>query len=151
MSYAEWTFQDYSREKSRVRFTFADLTAGNMVATQALMDDVRDAILGVQTENALQTYAIVAQVVFNSRAPASQKTSQRENKWLCTIADNVTNKLYRHEIPLADLSLVQANTDFMDLSAGDGLALKTAIEAGVKSPAGNAVSLVSVQFVGKRL
>lgn len=151
MSYAEWSFQDYSREKSRVRFQFADLTAGNFVATQALMDDVRDAILGVQVENALQTYEIVAQVVFNSRAPASSPAAQRENKWLCTIADTVTNKLYHHEIPLADLTLCTANSDFMDLSAGDGLALKTAIEAGVKSPAGNAVSLISVQFVGKRL
>ncbi len=151
MSYAEWSFQDYSREKSRVRFQFQNITAANHDATVALMDDVRDAILGVQVENCQQTYIIVDSSIFNSRAPASNKASQRENKWLLTLADNTTNKVFHHEIPIADLTLCTANSDYMDLSAGDGLALKTAIEAGVKSPAGNAVSLISVQFVGKRL
>lgn len=151
MSYAEWSFQDYSREKSRVRMQFQDMTAANYDATKTLMDNVRTAILGVQQENCEQTYIVVAQSIFNSRAPATAKNSQRESKWLLTLADTTTNKLSRHEIPIAKLDLVTANTDFMDLSAGAGLALKTAIEAGVKSPAGNAVSLISVQFVGKRL
>lgn len=151
MSYAEWSFQDYSREKSRVRMQFQDITAANYDATKTLMDNVRTAILGIQQENCEQTYTVVAQSIFNSRAPASNKASQRESKWLLTLADTVTNKLSRHEVPIAKLDLVTANSDFMDLSAGAGLALKTAIEAGVKSPAGNAVSLISVQYVGKRL
>lgn len=148
-SQAEFTYQDYSRETSRVKFNVQQMTAANFDATIALINTLSTAILGVQVENALQTKRVVAQNNLISRAPASTKPAQREVKWVVTCEDDTLHTLSRHEIPLADTQWVTANTDFMDLSAGVGLALKNAIEAAVLSPAGNSVSVASIQLVGR--
>ena len=149
-SQATFKYQDYSRETSSVRFDVATLTAANFDATITLINSLSTAILGVQVENALQSKIVTAQNNLISRSPATDKAAQRESKWLLTLEDNTLHSLSRHELPLADTQYVVANSDFMDLSTSPGSALKTAVEAVVKSPAGNAVSLVSVQFVGKR-
>jgi len=150
-SQCEFTYQDYSREKSRVRFNVQTMTAANFDATISLINALSTAILGVQVENALQSKRVIAQDNLISRAAATDKASQRETKWLITLEDATLHTLSRHEIPLADTQYVTANTDFMDLSAGAGDTLKSAVEAGCKSPAGNAVNVMSVQLVGKRL
>lgn len=148
-SQAEFTYQDYSRETSRVKFNVQQMTAANFDATITLINTLSTAILGVQVENALQTKRVVAQNNLISRAPASTKPAQREVKWVVTCEDDTLHTLSRHEIPLADTQWVTANTDFMDLSAGVGLTLKNAIEAAVLSPAGNSVSVASIQLVGR--
>lgn len=150
-SKATFEYQDYSREKSKVGFDIVEMTAANFDATITAINALSTAILGVQVENALQSKIVTAQNNLISRSPATDKASQRESKWMLTLEDNTLHSLSRHEVPLADTQWVTANSDFMDLSAGPGAALKTAVEAIVKSPAGNAVSLVSVQFVGKRI
>lgn len=146
-----FTYQDYSREKSNVRFAVTQMTAANFDATNTAIDALSTAIGNVQVENNLQSKKVAAVNTFYSRGAATSKSAQRENKWLLLFEDTTLHTLFRHEVPLADLQLVQANTDYMDLSAGDGLALKTAAEAIVRSPAGNSASLASVQYVGKRI
>lgn len=150
-SQVSFKYQDYSRELSNVKFDVADMTAANFDATITAINALSVAILAVQTENALQSKIVTAQNNLISRSPAALKTSQRESKWLLLMEDNTLHTLSRHEIPLADTTYVTANTDYMDLANTPGSALKTAVEAVVKSPAGNAVTLVSVQFVGKRI
>lgn len=150
-SQAEFSFQDYSKEISRVRFNITPVTAANYDAVTLAVNNLGTAILGVQADSSMQTKRIVAADVQISKAPATEKACQREIKWLCTLEDTTLHSLSRHEIPQADVNLVTANTDFMDLSTGAGATLKTDIEAVVKSPAGNSVVLLSVQLVGKRL
>lgn len=150
-SECEFTYQDYSKEISKARFKINAITAANFDATVSLVNALSAAILGCQVENALQSKKVIAQNNFITRAPATDKASQRETKWLMTLEDATLHTLSRHEFPLADSQYVQANTDFMDLSDGVGEALKTAVEAVVLSPAGNAVLLVSVQYVGRSL
>lgn len=84
-----------------------------------------------------------------STTPPTDKFAQRELKWLCKYTDNVTLLRYRFEIACADADLLVGNTDMIDLTAGAGLALKTAFQAAAVSPDGNAVTLNSVEFVGR--
>lgn len=144
------TYKDYNRETSRTEWQIVGITAANLAATQALLATLLTAVQGVSIGE-LQTERVVATETFASRAPASSNLSQRENKWLVSIEDQVTHRLAKNEIPCADLSLLASNSEFLDLSAGAGLALKQAIEAVVKFPGTqNAVSVVSVQFVGRK-
>lgn len=146
-----FSYKDYSKEISHARFDVTTMTAANFDATNTAINALSTAILGIQAENCLQGKRVVSASTFVTRAPATDKAAQREKKWLLTVEDNTLHTLSRHEVPIADTQYVTANSDFMDLSADPGLALKTAVEAVVKSPAGNAVTLISVQFVGKRI
>jgi len=146
-----FSYKDYDGEKTSVRFKIVTMTAANFDATITAINALSAAILALQTENALQDKRVYAQNTFVTRAKATGKTSQREHKWICTFEDATLHTLFRHEIGLADASLVGTDVDTLDLSAGVGQAFKTAAEAIVKSPAGNAVYLMSVQYSGKRL
>lgn len=146
-----FTYQDYSREKSNVRFNVTTMTAANFDATNNAINSLSAAILALQQENTLQSKRVMSANNYISRAAATDKSCQREIKWLALFEDATTHSLFRHEIPQAKLSLLDQNSEFLDLGAGDGAAFKTAAEAIVKSPAGNSCNLVSVQHVGKRL
>lgn len=144
------TYKDYGRETASTRFDITQMNAGNLVATQGLLTTLLAAIQAVSIGE-LQTERIVLSNTFSSAAPASSPLSQRENKWLVTMEDSTTHKQFRHEIPCADLTLLGGNSEFLDLSADEGLALKNALDAVVISPAGNSSVCASIQFVGKRL
>ncbi len=79
------------------------------------------------------------------------KTAQRELKWLCRYHDAVTLDEHTLEVPCADLSLLAAGTDNMDLAAGAGLTLKTEFDATVTAPTGNAVVLDSAEAIGRNI
>lgn len=148
---ASFSFRDYSRELSSVRFALPDFTAANYDALLTGVGGLQTAMLALQVENALQSRRIIADNTFYTRSPATSKAAQRENKWLVVAEDATLHTLFRHEIPLANTTHVTGNSDYMDLSAGVGLAFKTAFEGIVDSPGGNSSLLVSVQFVGKRI
>jgi hypothetical protein len=81
----------------------------------------------------------------------------RNNKWLCTYQDNVDASLHHMEIPTADLAQQATPGNTLDLAGGNGATFKAAFEAAVKSPTtagqggGNAVTLLSVEYVGRSL
>lgn len=149
----ELTFNDNTikgsvPEKGRCRFHITDINAGNLGATQTALADLLAAIQAIVIGE-LNKERIVLSDTFSSNAPAASPLAQRENKWLVTYVDSVTNKLYRGEIPTADLTLLTGNSESLDLSAGVGLTFKQKFEAIVKSPDNNAVDVVSVTFVGR--
>lgn len=126
------------------------LTPANVAATETLIGNFQaalvDVILGV-----LAKRQMVYSRVFTSNARASDILAQRENKWLCRYHDNTTQKNYSVSIPTAKLSVLDDGEEFMDLTAAPGDAFKTAFEAlvrGADNP-GNAITLDSVQFVGR--
>lgn len=81
---------------------------------------------------------------------AGSALAQVEIKWLVRYHNNATLKNRTLEIPCADLTLLGSGSEFMDLSAGAGLALKNAWDAHVTDPETNdATTLDSVQFVGR--
>jgi hypothetical protein len=96
------------------------------------------------------------QDVFNtilSQALPTDQDAQRGNKWLVSYHDNtqffdppvnaIPNDAYlrkfRVMIPTANNSLLADNENDLDITAGAGLAFKTAFEAVAKSPAGGTV------------
>jgi len=86
-----------------------------------------------------------------ARVPASDPLAQRENKWLGRYHDATNGQKFSVSWPTADVSLHMTNSEFLDLSAGAGAALKAAFEAIVVSPndSSHATILDSVQFVGR--
>jgi len=112
----------------------------------AFFDAIDGVSIGTLRESIL-TNAIQKDV--GSSAIPANKFAQRELKWLCKYTDNTTLDRFRFEVPCADASLLGTSTDFLDLSAGAGLALKTAFQAIARSKNGNAVTLNSVELVGR--
>lgn len=78
--------------------------------------------------------------------PASQ-LAQRENRFRVNFTDSVENKKYSFSIGAADLTLLPAGSEFLDLSAGVGLAFVTAVEPLLESELGNACTITSIQFI----
>jgi hypothetical protein len=136
---------------SSVRFTVIDLATGNFTAWNAALDALQTAINGI-TLGTLATERRVADDKFLSRVRPSSKEAQREKKWLVRYEDTVTHKIYRNEIPTADLSLLTSGSDTIaSFPVGPLADFKTAFEAAVLSPAKNTVTLLTLEYVGKRL
>lgn len=137
-------FVDYSNEKSTTGVYVGDAITTENATTFA------DAIAGVSIGTRGDA-AVLRRVVVDagSVTPPVNKFAQRELKFLCRYTDNVNGKEYSFTIPCADADLVVGNTDMIDLAAGDGLALKTAFDTYALSELGNAVTLNSVQLIGR--
>lgn len=79
-------------------------------------------------------------------AAVPPNTASRGKKYVLKYRDTVTLKTHQVEIPGGDDTLLPSGSDFLDLGAGPGLAVKTAFEAAVVSPAGNTVVLYAIEF-----
>lgn len=137
-------------ESGAFRVPVITLTAANLVAQQALHAALAAAVAGVTMGTVRHTTTLLEETVGTSN-PAASNLAQRENKYLCRYHDVTTGQKYRVSLPTADLSILPNNSEFLDLTAGAGQALKDAFEAVVRSPgnAANAVTLDTVQFVGR--
>jgi len=145
------SFIDYSNEKSRSKFNVILLTAANYVAWSAALTALYTAIQGITIGTLNSDRRIATQIDFSPVPPADVQ-AQREKKWLVRYSDNVTGNIYRNEIPTADLTLLSNNSDVISAFPAGVLGdFKTAFEAAVVSPDGNAVTLISLEYVGKRL
>lgn len=152
------TYNDNTRksdgkpESASFRFPVPDITPSTLAATSSAILDLSVAIEAVVI-GVLAKRRVIASEAIISASRASSTAAQRENKWLCRYTDNSTHEEFRGSIPTADLTLLPDGSEFLDLTADPGLALKTAFEAIVKSPSdvSHAVTLQSVQFVGRNL
>jgi len=126
------------------------LTAANYVAQKALIDDLAAAVAPFVLGNILKTEIVIDREKV-SGLPAPDILAQRENKLLLRYEGAVSLKPFRTSIPTLDLTTLVDHTEFVDLTTGDGAALKAAFEAIVKSPddGAEAVTLLSAQFVGR--
>lgn len=152
MAVSEVTFSmlDYGGEPSNSRFRITEITAASIVAVMLDVADLGTGIDGISL-NTLAAQKVVADNLFLSRAKPASVDAQREKKWLIRYEDTVTHKIFRNEVPGADLSLLAANSDMADLSLGAWTSFIAAFEAVVLSPEGNVVNFLDAQYVGKRL
>lgn len=72
--------------------------------------------------------------------------AQNETRWKVSFTDTVLNAKGSFTIPCADLDLLAGGSEFLDLSAGPGLDLKTFLDAHGRSKYGNAITVTSIQF-----
>jgi type II secretory pathway pseudopilin PulG len=146
------TFTDYEGSKGTMDVNTGIVTA---LTLPALLTQVG----ALRTATAALVRGVIAneqQDVFNtilSQALPTDQDAQRGNKWLVSYHDNtqffdppvnaIPNDAYlrkfRVMIPTANNSLLADNENDLDITAGAGLAFKTAFEAVAKSPAGGTV------------
>lgn len=142
---------DYDNETSHIKARITDIDAANYAAVTGAVATLIAAMGAIGLGVHKASHVLTREVAYGSTPPTDQN-AQRETKWLIRSEDAVTHEIVRHEFPCADLSLLSGNNDTITDFTPSGLAaFKTAWEAVVKSKAGNAVTLVSLQHVGKRL
>lgn len=114
----------------------------------ALAGALNAVILGSAVKGSRTTTIVDAA---GSAEPPADPDADRGRKWLFRVQSNAgadAGKIYTHEFGTADNSVLpSASSDFIDLSAGVGLALKTEWETLWESPIGSAGTLLSVQNV----
>lgn len=125
-------------------------TPANVAANEGLMGALMTAVQAITLGLNQQRTEIYARTLLAS-GPAASTLAQRENKWLARYHDATNYQKFQVSFPCADLSKLVSGEEFLDLTAGPGLTLKTDFEAIVVSPndAGHAVVLDTVQFVGR--
>lgn len=142
--------KDYGKEVTRFGFNVVQLTAANFDAQIALVATLQGAVDNV-SYGLFDGKTVQAQDVAVG-PKATDVNAQRESKWRVTYDDDVQPEGNgSFEIGMADLSLLVAGTGDMDVSAGAGAALVTAIEAAVVSRLGNAVTVTSIIHVGRNI
>jgi len=139
---------DYSLEPTSSSFNLVDLTAANFTSQGVVLGSVQAAIQGV-TLIAYDGSQYPAYVVPREEVAPASPFAQRESKWLVKMVDTVNQQKSTFEIGGADLALLVAGTDIMNISAGAGLALVTSIETNVRSNDGNTVQVTEIIHVGR--
>ena len=141
---------DYGNEATRFGFPMVQVTAANFDAQSTLLDNIQSAVGNVCLHVYLGKSLLAVNVAVGPKAIVVN--AQRESKWRVTYIDGtdpIGNGSF--EIGMPDLSLLVAGTGNMDVSAGAGAALVTAIEAGVVSRLGNAVTVDTITHVGRNI
>lgn len=150
------TLQDYGTpgsgsgaEKSTWSVWTANLTAANFTAQQGLISALYTATLDLTVGSQAATSELA--VSTQSAVVNTNPLAQRENKWLVRYHDTAGTK-FTVEIPTADLSLLDAGTEFLDLTGTEAAAYVTAFQGVVRSPDDPALTVLvdSIQFVGRR-
>lgn len=158
-----FTIEDYDGETSGFRLNVGPLTAANFTAVRAGLDAVKAALVSDAVILGELRKSTISESFAESAAPVASVFAQRESKWLVTYRDitqfldvgNTINNvgfgnLYSVEIPTANLALLQANEDSVDLA--DVAAFIAAFEAIQNSPTGgNETEVVSMRHVGRSL
>jgi len=137
-------------ETTTISLPVTTLNAGNYAAQSSLIAALVTALEGITIGNPVKSETTILRSII-SAAAASDPLAQRENKFLLRYHGSTLNQKFQASIGTADLTQLMTNSEFIDLTAGTGLALKSAFEAIVKSPNDSSESVVldSVQFVGR--
>jgi len=144
----DFTISTLDRQSKRTSMSIGVDAGATDPELQAIVDAVDAIVLGSAASG---TKTVATVIDAGSAVPPVDNDAIATRKWLLRIQDTVNSKIFTHEIGTADGAQLPSSTDdFLDLSAGTGLALKTAIEAAYVSPYGNAGVLVSVQEVTRK-
>jgi len=140
------TFVDRFSKTAGLGFACTEIGAGNFNTVSGLLDDLVSAILDVTLLAETKDQRIVGETKFSPAIPTDDN-AVIGNRWLVRGLDTNGNAVVR-QIPGADLSLAGGG-GFMDLTAGVGLALKTALEAVWLSNDGEDVTVQAVVYLDK--
>lgn len=160
------SMEDYDGESSTVLLWVQDVSAVNFGSVSQDVDELKDAIATISL-GAIRD-ASINKSYPESPATVTDKTAQRESKWLITYRDTtqfldaantIANpgylKVFTTEIPAAKLSLLSNNSDELDLAETTVAAFVTVFEANARSPynhSANAptIDVLSIKHVGRR-
>lgn len=145
------SFIDFTQETSQVQVSAIPLTAANFDAQIAAAEGFETALAAIQQGNV--TRWVIGQTNDTGLGAPANKSAQRERKWLARYHALTPLRRFTLEIPCADLSLLtEANRKQADLTAGAGLAFKTAWDGYVRSPDDNSATILdSLEHVGRNI
>lgn len=147
------TYLDYDGEKSPFKITTSTPVAAGFDTWNTEIGAVVSALANITLGNVNKTVRSSTVTPGTNDTPASE-IAQRESKWLVTYRDTTTEKLFRCEIPTADLvgHLLPASQE-ADLTETDMAAFVTAFEQLARSPddVTHAVEVMSIRHVGRNI
>lgn len=167
------SIEDASGETSTIRFNIQDYslipTAPNNIGSVSQdLDELKDAV-------ALITLGEIRKVNLGkdfpeSAAPVTDVNAQRERKWLVTMRDETqfldpTNavpnpgylRTFQFEVPCANLALLRAGSDEIDLANATVIQFVTAVQLNIRSPWNSSAlvtptnRVISIRHVGRRI
>jgi len=141
------TLLDFINKTTDVGVHATALSAGNFTAQMGLADSFVAAVMAITLLNKKKDTRFAVETKFNVDPPTDDKAF-RGNKWLVSGVDSNGNPVSFH-IGGANTALLIPGNNSLDLTADEGLALKTAAEAYWKSNDGEAVTVTSVTYVDK--
>lgn len=139
---------DFDSDKTQVSVLARDGAQASYDADVTDVTDLIAAINGVTIGNNTFWAWEAERNETGAVAPASP-LAQTNIQFIAEASDDVTGETFRVRIPTADLALatsIVGGVATVPLGAGAGLALKTAWDAVVLSPEGNASTLQSLYF-----
>jgi hypothetical protein len=140
------SFLDKQGKTGTVGFYTNEFTAGTFTALNGLIDDAVAAIAAVTLLNLAKDERLASIEKFSVGLP-TDSNAVKGVRWLVRGVDSNGNAVTM-QIPGADLSL-STNAKDLDLTAGEGLALKTALDAVWRSNDGESVTTVEVVYLDK--
>lgn len=152
-SIVESSWIDHSSEIGRSKLHITQLTAGNIVATLALVDTLNQTLDAILQGTRSHT-RVVALDTPGSQTPPAGNDAQREAKLMVRYQDSTTMQIYRAEFPCILWTILNdagPTGDYVDPDNAGWQAFVAAFEAVVKSADSNAVTVLDGQYVGKRL
>jgi len=153
-SAAHFSYLDHSGEKTRTQLHFeaVDDTADN----SGLLDAVTGSIALVGTALGLITRlpqaGTVVSIPISTLSPGlpADAMAQREHAIRWVYKDDVTGKKYRFDSPAPVDAIVPTGSDAVNMAAAAVLAFKAVFDANIKSEVGNACSLLTGRYVGRK-
>lgn len=146
------------RQTATAKFYHADL-AGDITATIALQNALRDAVKGISWGQVIKTARLVSEAhhidVPAGHVDADANTdamARREGKWLVRYHDSVTGEKGTMTVPCANMTLLDATGALLDTTAATpGAQFVSDFEALVIGPSGNSAVFDEAIFVGRNL
>lgn len=147
-AFYKYGLRDSSDEVTTSNWNVGDLTAVSLATALTQMGNLATAINGVTLgEPATSSWGDADAFAY---VRPTNALAQRGVKWTVLWQDDVTFSKGNNHIGTADLSLLPlvggVRSEDLDLTTGAGAALKTAIEALCKSPAGNDITVIRVYY-----
>lgn len=146
-----FTFLDASAEKGSVSFNYGEITAISIPGFLTEYGAFRSAVEAVSIGNLVADQWAGDKTKYTNTVP-TDRSAQRERKWLVIYEDVTTLSLYRMEIPCADYDLTdvfEGETENVDLAQTEIAAMVAAFETLCRSPEGNAVNVTAIRGVGR--
>lgn len=144
------TRYDSNGQRTSTKMHTIDVTAANFDSVQTGIGNMATALLAIcMSQVAIQTQSIV------TKTPSAARGGHRELKWLITTRDNGDATLYTNELGPADdtvATITSGGREYLDPTSQAWTDIATQYNAGtIRGKSGNALTLVSVELVGRNL
>lgn len=158
------TLADYNFETSTMSIHTGAVTAVSLPGLLTDIADLKAAVLALTLGNIwadmLRAFKTPGP---NSGVAPTDQNAQVERKWLVTYRDNLQffdapvnaipnagfGKIFNLEIATANAALLTDNSEFLNLTADEGLDFVTAFESIARSPYGGTTEVISIELVGR--